>query len=141
MSNSTNPTSGAKEEKGYYEPYTHFAKTLRTWFIAYGIGVPAVLLTSNNALGLVVASGNARGVAILFLVGVCLQVGLAMLYKFAMWQLYSAELDSDHTKTLCYSVGAWISDRYWLELSADLATLALFAWATYDILIAVTTAS
>jgi hypothetical protein len=39
----------AKEEKGYYEPYTYFARILRTWFVAYGIGVPAFLMTSKSA--------------------------------------------------------------------------------------------
>lgn len=47
-------------ESDFYEPYAAFARTLRTWFVAFGVGVPALLVTSEHARDILVESGCAR---------------------------------------------------------------------------------
>ena len=48
-----------KEEKGFYEAYKGFANNLRTWFLAYGIGAPVVLLSNEDSWSLISNSGSA----------------------------------------------------------------------------------
>jgi hypothetical protein len=64
-----------------------FARTLRVWLIAYGIGLPAIFLTNETA-GMLFSSGSGRIVAYAFLGGVAVQVVLAFLSKPAMSYLY-----------------------------------------------------
>ena len=33
-----------REETGYVDNYLSFARTLRTWFVAYGIGAPVLIV-------------------------------------------------------------------------------------------------
>ena len=32
------------DHNDYFEPYAYFARTLRLWFIAYGIGAPVAIV-------------------------------------------------------------------------------------------------
>lgn len=32
------------DDSGFYEPYAYFSKTVRAWFIAFGVGVPVLFL-------------------------------------------------------------------------------------------------
>jgi hypothetical protein len=130
-----------KEESGFYEPYSEFARILRTWFIAYGIGVPVLLLTSQDCWRVVVESGNARSIGLMFLGGVSIQVIMALVYKTAMWQLYSAELHPEHKKSRLYRLSDRLSDQYALEFIMDLITLGFFGWATVKALMLVTQSS
>jgi hypothetical protein len=54
--------------------YDEFAKTLRTWLVAYGIGGPVLLLTNETVRQAIAKSGAARCIAGTFLLGVGLQV-------------------------------------------------------------------
>jgi len=74
-----------KEETGFDEAYLAFARTLRIWFVAYGIGVPVLILNQDKLLQKLLQSGHALGVARFFLAGVGVQILTAIVYKAAMW--------------------------------------------------------
>lgn len=46
-----------KEETGFYEAYAGFARNLRIWFVAYGIGGPVLFLTNSEVWQKVSESG------------------------------------------------------------------------------------
>lgn len=48
MKDEAQTTPTRSDDTGFFEPYSDFAQLLRSWFIAYGIGVPALLLTSDK---------------------------------------------------------------------------------------------
>ena len=134
---SNTPTSGsftqeesARDDTGFFQPYSEFSKNLRTWFLAYGIGAPALLLSNQTAWSAVKQGGQLRVVAALFLIGVALQIAEALLYKHAMWHLYFAELDARHKASSWYKAADWLSNAYSLEIVIDLGTVALFVAAT-----------
>ncbi len=131
-------TTVGRQESGFYEAYAGFARNLRIWFIAYGVGGPVVFLTNEAAGQALLASGPARRIAYTVLAGVGLQILLALLYKTAMWYLYLGELDDSRKSWMLYKVSEWLSDSYWIELVSDAATLVLFGWATLDVLHALT---
>jgi hypothetical protein len=130
-------SSKSRDDSGFFAPYSDFAKALRTWFIAYGIGAPAFVLSNESVSKRVLASGCAREIAYLFLAGVTLQIIETLLYKAAMWQLYAGELDPHHKRTRRHSAAEFVSNSFALELSIDLGTLALFATATIKLLLVV----
>ncbi len=41
---------------GYYKVYEEYSKTLRTWFVAYGIGAPVLVLNNDELRRAVVVS-------------------------------------------------------------------------------------
>ncbi len=131
-------TTVGRQESGFYEAYAGFARNLRIWFIAYGVGGPVVFLTNEAAGQALLASGPDRRIAYTVLAGVGLQILLALLYKTAMWYLYLGELDDSRKSWMLYKVSEWLSDSYWIELVSDAATLVLFGWATLDVLHALT---
>lgn len=123
-----------KSDFGFYESYSGFARSLRIWFIAYGIGGPAIFLTNNDAWRTLAASGQGRSVAYLFLTGVAIQIMEALLYKTAMWYLYVGELAPGTRKRRVYKIADWLSESYMLEGLFDLATLVVFTLAALSVL-------
>ena len=73
---SSSSTPDQREETGYYHAYAEFAKTLRTWFIAYGIGAPALVLSNKDLWNTVKGSGNLIYIAALFLLGAEFEPGV-----------------------------------------------------------------
>jgi hypothetical protein len=127
---SSSSTPDQREETEYYHAYAEFAKTLRTWFIAYGIGAPALVLSNKDLWNVVKGSGKLTYIAVLFLLGVTFQVIEAFIYKTAMWHLYVGESDEDHVKTWWYAMADKVSESYKLELFFDVGAFVFFAIAT-----------
>ena len=73
---------------GYFKVYEEHMKTVRAWFVAYGIGGPVLFITQKEFATILVGSGSAKLVAVLFLLGVFLQVFVAVLNKWVNWGLY-----------------------------------------------------
>jgi hypothetical protein len=120
-----------KQEGGFYEAYSGFARSLRTWFIAYGIGAPVLFLTNKDAWQKIAASGYGQDIAYLFLGGVAVQILAAIIYKTAMWYLYVSELDHHQASNWRYQLSDWVAESYWLEMLFDFTTLVFFGIATF----------
>ena len=129
-----------KEETGFYAAYAGFANNLRTWFIAYGIGGPVLLISQDSAWEAIKASGNGSLIGYTFLAGVSVQIFAALMYKTAMWYLYVGELNPAFVKTWKHSWSDWLSENYLLEALLDVVTLGLFAIATINVMRAVAAA-
>lgn len=110
---------------GYFEPYSQAARTLRGWFVAFSVGVPAILLANEDALETLAASGEARCLCFTFLAGACLQVLIAFAYKHCMSYLYTyGNEDMPGPVRL-------LTGHVWPELVIDIATIALLGFALF----------
>jgi len=141
---------------GHYKVYEEHMKTLRAWFVAYGVGGPVLFVTQQDFAATLVDSGLSQVVGVLFLVGVLLQALVALFNKWVNWGLYffdeddtdtrsvvetvetssdavETEMQSQKLKRFCESY----SSKVWVDILADLATLVLFAIATVLVLIEV----
>lgn len=127
------PAPQPRQESGFYSAYAEFAKNLRIWFLAYGIGATAIFVTNEGAGKRLLSSGAAEIVTYLFLGGVALQIFVALLYKSAMWYLYIAELDPKEKESWQHGLSDSISNSYWIEFLCDAATIACFGAATYQL--------
>jgi hypothetical protein len=130
-----NPTASVHPAVSHFkEPYREFAKTLRTWLVAYGIGVPVLFASQDKLADKVAASGYGRQIIVLLLVGVAIQIASAFLYKTAMWYLYCGELTPEICGGKRYRFADWISMQYWLELLFDVSAVTLFVIGTWRLL-------
>lgn len=125
--------STARDDSGFYPAYADFSRNVRTWFLAFGVGAPVLLLTNKDAGNKLVECGAAETVAFAFLIGVAAQVIGAILYKTAMWYLYTGELEANKKGSRIYKVSEWLSDQYWIEFALDAATFFLFSWASFRV--------
>jgi hypothetical protein len=130
MSTPTSPAENSTQ-KAYYASYADFSKILRTWFVAYGIGGPIVLLSNNVAWGWLVKSGKIFTVGLLFLIGGALQVSGALLNKHAMWCLYVGESDVKRQSMRNYRFWYKYSELGSVDVLLDLATIILLGCATW----------
>jgi hypothetical protein len=117
----------------YFECYAEFSKTLRTWFIAYGIGAPVLFLSNKAVWETIKSSGNIGFIGLFFLFGISIQTLEALLYKNAMWYLYRGEENPQIKNKKRYKFFYNISEYYWLEILFDLLTLGFFATATWKV--------
>jgi hypothetical protein len=125
----------------FYAVYDHYSKLLRTWLVAYGIGGPVLLLSSDTLLAKVSSSGSAKSIAVLFLFGVALQVLLAIANKTVMWVCYYGEINPAYCSKRRYKYCEWISEQFWIDFFVDVSSMILFGLATYETFEIVTGAS
>lgn len=122
--------SETTDEKQYLASYAEYAKTLRTWFVAFGIGGPILMVTNASVAERFQKSTATPGIAKLFLVGVGLQVLLAMLNKAVMWACYHAERNVDVRHGRLFRASYWICMQFWIDFLIDVASMIVFAVAT-----------
>ncbi|MBI2425315.1 MAG: hypothetical protein HYV27_20990 [Candidatus Hydrogenedentes bacterium] len=118
-------------ENAHFKMYQVYSNTLRTWFVAYGIGAPVLLISKEASWKLISCSSHARTIGILFLAGVALQVFLAMLNKNIMWMCYRGDGDELIEARRWYKFSAWCSEQYTIDMFMDIAALGCFMYATY----------
>lgn len=116
-----------------YKAYEDYSKTLRTWFVAFGVGAPLVLLTNEKLSGKLAASPLLPTLVSAYCVGVGLQVLLAILNKNAMWACYYGDAEPAFQRTRRYRVAAWLSEQYWIDAAVDVVTAILFGLATFRV--------
>ena len=135
---------------GHYKVYEEHMKTLRAWFVAYGVGGPVLFITQKDFATALVTSGVSQLIGILFLLGVLLQTLVALFNKWVNWGLYYFDEDDIETvdtdtagdetepranpstlQQFCENY----SSKVWIDIFADVATLVFFAAATIIVLV------
>ena len=123
----TTMTSPTTPEGPYYREYSEYAKNVRIWLVAYGVGGPALVVTQPTLYSTISNSGHVRDISLAFLLGVVVQVVTALLYKAAAWNLhYTEERGRGKPARWAKLVERW----YWIDVAADVTTLALFLYST-----------
>ena len=111
--------------------YLEYNRVLRTWFVAFGVGGPALFLVNENVARRLAAEGELKLVASLFLVGAALQVIGAFVNKVANWFVYESTLDAERAKSWITRLSASLIDMFWIDVVIDLTTIAAFGWAAW----------
>jgi hypothetical protein len=79
--------------KRHYELYADYARSLRLWLVAYGVGGPVLLANSDTLSQKLIASTEAFVIIAVFLLGVFFQVISALINKWASWYMYAGEVN------------------------------------------------
>ncbi len=125
------------DDSSFYESYAHFSRTLRAWLVAYGVGVPVLLVSQEFIAKSIIRAGTGGLITWLFLTGVAIQVLAALLYKYSMAYLYNSEGNSELNDTWRVQAAVWLSKTIWLEALFDVSAIALFVWGTFLVVAAV----
>ncbi|MFW9439679.1 hypothetical protein ACE8C5_13860 [Xanthomonas euvesicatoria] len=124
------PPHTSPAEIAFFANYSEYAKTLRAWLVAYGIGAPVLFLTNSQLSAALKVSPHRDWIVDLFLLGVALQVILAFVNKWCAWHLYVGEYDLEFQSQRSYKFWAWLNERSWIDLSIDALSLVSFAVST-----------
>ena len=130
-------THKKSDDSSFYESYASFSRTLRAWLVAYGVGVPVLLVSQQFIAKAIIRAGTGGLVTWLFLAGVAIQVLAALLYKYSMSYLYFAETEPSLKKVPQVKVAVWLSNAIWLEALFDIGAIGLFVWGTFMVVTAV----
>jgi hypothetical protein len=112
--------SAEPSDERNHAQYCFYNSTLRAWFIAFGVGFPALVLSQHDLYIKVVAKHSAWP-TVLILVGAGLQVFGAMLNKWTNWAVYYRR--EGWASEALQTVNSWM----WVDGLIDLATLIAFA--------------
>jgi len=116
--------------KDFFANYAEYNKALRAWFVAFGLGGPALFLVKPELIAPLKASGNLKAVVLAFLGGCALQIGVALLNKICAWYEYDAK-----RKGVPF-VGRLrdLSESFWIDILCDVGAVILFGWAIWTML-------
>ena len=125
MSDQTPPPP--PDTDSYYEAYQRFARTFRTWAIAFPVAVIAFLI-GNEHVHSQYRHRDGYGIVIgLLITVVVLQVTIVFAYKVAMSYYYTHEAKPD--KANCTKIVDCVTNSFWLEAIVDGISLLLIALA------------
>jgi hypothetical protein len=134
MSVETRPSSGDGTEE--FSTYTEYNKVLRAWFVAFGVGGPALFLINDEIGTRLAKTGQLRSVAMLFIIGTGSQILGAFVNKVSNWYTYRGLKlgDSDYRRKWRFKVSQWVVLQFWFDIGVDLVTIICFGFATWRLL-------
>jgi hypothetical protein len=117
--------------------YSEYNKTLRSWFVAFGIAVPAVFVTSKDAKEFLLKSSDFHFIIIVFLVGVASQIVISFLNKFISWSAYHRDdcilMQSDDCRPIFKRIAS-LENAIWIDFIFDILTIFCFVLAIVKLL-------
>src|SRR5262245_52403827 len=123
-------TNAPVSSEPYYKAYEEYAKTLRTWFVAFGIGVPVFLLSNTEVWKTLANTGRLQPISLLFLFGLAVQVVGAIINKYGNWQLFS-EVHQGKDPNDVSNLAACFARQIWIDGVFDVMTLLAFIIGTF----------
>jgi hypothetical protein len=125
---------GAQSD-GHFQNYADYSRTLRAWLVAYGVGGPVLFLTNDKLAKSVAKSGHASEIVTFFLIGVGLQILLALINKWSAWHMYRGAGDLSYQKGWRYCFWHKINSWSWIDFWVDLISVLAFVVATWRVLV------
>jgi hypothetical protein len=123
-----------EDPAGSYSTYLEYNKVLRTWFVAFGVGGPALFLVNDKAAERLVKVGMLNEVAILFLAGATAQIIGALFNKITNWYVYMSAHDTNFRGTWQHRFSEWFTRAFWIDIAVDMITIGCFGIAAWRIL-------
>lgn len=118
--------SGEEENLRLYEEYN---KTLRTWLVGFGFGVPALFIVNEAAQRKLVASENAACIVWLFLIGAALQILMALVNKIvASCAYHKYDIGAEKCGGVVLAFAS-IENTFAIDVVLDILSLIAFGWS------------
>ncbi len=122
-----------EEEDGRdgFSAYLEYNRVLRTSFVAFGVGGPALFLVNDKIAANLAAAGQLRLVVLLFLAGATTQVLGALLNKIANWYVYICTIDPTMKGSRRQRFADWLISQFWIDIAIDVVTIVSFGAAAW----------
>jgi hypothetical protein len=118
---------GAKEDN--LKLYEEYNKTLRTWLVGFGFGVPGLFIVNETAQAKLIAANNAIWIVCLFLIGAAFQVFMALLNKIVSWCAYHKyEIGIENCGCIVKGFAS-LENAFAIDVILDIFSLTAFAWS------------
>jgi hypothetical protein len=133
--------AGEDEAESLYATYADYNRALRTWFVSFGIGGPALFLSDRGLAQALERSGTAHSVVSAFLAGCALQILVALSNKIGAWYSYAEKRDDEAQwpRARWMAFWLWLYTQFWIDIACDLLTVAAFAFAVIELVSVVAT--
>jgi len=125
-----------KFRKENFDLYNDYNKALRAWFVAFGVGLPVVYISSKDARDYLVSLEGHKFVIICFVIAMCLQIAIAFLNKYISWCAYRTEgnlVNNIKTSKFILWIKSW-ENAIWLDAAIDIASLIFFGVSIFILL-------
>jgi hypothetical protein len=119
--------SETKDEE--FAAYLEYNKVLRSWFVAFGVGGPALILVNQSVSQRLVAAHQTWWVASFFLSGAAAQVAGALINKIANCYAYSVKSRPELSVKWWVVLSRWLLEQFWIDITLDAATILAFGMA------------
>lgn len=117
-----------------FDTYLEYNRVLRTWFVAFGIGGPALFLLNETIAARLASEGLLSTVAGLFLFGAAAQVLGAFMNKVANWGVYYGTADHGFKRSLRYRCAVKLVKQFWIDVILDMVSVITFGFALWHML-------
>ncbi len=134
MGNENKESDDSWNFKDFNQRSAEVSKTLRSWLVAYGIGLPVLVLTRPEVADAIRASQKSGLITFLFLSGVALQVFNAFYIKWLSWFRSELLYDHENSKKKFYLLADKLHKFVWTDLIIDIWTLIAYSWGTYAVI-------
>ena len=120
--------------KAEFSAYLEYNRILRSWFVAFGVGGPALFLINPQVRDALIRKEQLANVALLFLIGTGSQVFGAVLNKVSNWYVYRGADDAAYREQCKYKFFNSVVEHFWIDILLDVATILLFGFASWRLL-------
>lgn len=108
-----------------YENYNDYNKSVRTWFVSFGLGGPALFLVHPELVTSLRNAGVLALTIIPFLLGCACQILVALANKYIAYAYYNAKVSKKEMPKFWDNLG----EKIWIDKSCDMLTFLGFALA------------
>jgi len=114
----------------HFANYQEYNKVLRTWFVSFGLGAPALFLVNEELGKKFHESRWHTWIVGLYLGGCAAQIVVALVNKFIAWHCHDDYETETLRDTTLHNWCRKYKDAFWIDMAADIVTAALFTIAT-----------
>jgi hypothetical protein len=133
--NASTPAKPPEEDPAdSFSTYLEYNKVLRTWFVAFGVGGPALFLVNDKIAQQLAKANLLREIAALFLLGAAAQIIGALFNKISNWYVYMGGYQARVRETWQYKGSVWFTEAFWFDIVVDVITIACFGAAAWEML-------
>jgi hypothetical protein len=129
----TNENTSSKD----WDAYSSYNNTLRAWFVAFGVGVPATFLVNQELIKYISPTNGDPSIVIYFLIGAGAQVLMAFLNKTINWCNYYKDTKFNNSPTGFWQCSADFfakaSNWYVIDFFFDIVTIGFFSYALWEL--------
>ncbi|MEO1616335.1 MAG: hypothetical protein AAFV88_10835 [Planctomycetota bacterium] len=122
----SDPQVNSNHTQRIHDAYVEYNRTLRAWFVGFGVAAPVLIATQDKLFEAVAQSTFGRSIAICFFAGVLLQITNAIANKWMNWYRYEVSRGKPVHPAFMKPLSNWYRDAYFIHLAADVATGVLY---------------
>jgi len=115
----------------YFNIYNEYNKITRSWFVAFGIGGPVLFLANATLFKDFMNLPQKGWIVGLFLVGLSAQITIALINKWANWNIYSKLNSGEDMRAINESYWGRLAKMFKIDVGLDLLTMGAFGLAIY----------